>query len=320
MINKWLTLAGLLPALLLAIQAGSAATAPRTLVITIDDLPTASVLGEDFDRARQTTDRLVAALVGQKIPAIGFVNEQKLAPAGVVAPERVALLQTWIDAGLDLGNHTYSHADLHRVGGPRFIDDIRQGEAVTRPLLRRAGKDLIFFRHPFLHTGTSAAARQEIDAYLARANYRVAPVTIDNYDYIFAAAYDRAFERQDFDQSARIIDAYVDYMEAVVAFYEQQSSLIVGREIPQTLLIHANALNAATLDRLAERLRRRGYRFIRLAEALGDPAYTSRDDYFGPGGISWLHRWALTAGRKGIFGGEPAVPDWITRASQPTAR
>ena len=41
------------------------------------------------------------------------------------------------------------------------------------------------------------------------------------------------------------------------------------------------------------------------------------DSYAGPGGITWLHRWALTQGKRGsIFAGEPEVPDWIQKASQ----
>ena len=110
--------------------------------------------------------------------------------------------------------------------------------------------------------------------------------------------------------------AYLDYMEAVAAYYEQQSVAILGREPAQTLLLHANALNAATLDDLAARLRKRGYTFVSLEEALKDAAYTSKDEYIGPAGMTWLHRWALTAGKKGIFAGEPAVPEWIQKLSE----
>jgi hypothetical protein len=29
-------------------------------------------------------------------------------------------------------------------------------------------------------------------------------------------------------------------------------------------------------------------------------------------GMTWLHRWAITAGKpRAIFTGEPAVPEWI---------
>ena len=39
-----------------------------------------------------------------------------------------------------------------------------------------------------------------------------------------------------------------------------------------------------------------------------DATYT----YVGPGGITWLHRWALTRGvDRSMFAGEPEVPDWV---------
>lgn len=287
----------------------------RRIVFTVDDLPTVSVLGDDLARAQRTTAALLDALVRHQVPAIGFVNESKLMAGGVLQAERVALLQQWIDAGLDLGNHTFGHIDLHRVDLDAFKADVVKGEIVTRRLLERAGRRLVFFRHPFLHTGTSSEVRRGLETFLRERDYRIAPVTVDNYDYIFAAAYDRAFERRDADQVRQIEAAYLDYMASAIRYYEQQSGAIIGRDIPHTLLLHAHALNGATLDRLIERLRRRGYRFVRLEEALKDTAYRGKDEYYGPAGISWLHRWAMTAGKRGIFGGEPVVPEWIDRAA-----
>ena len=174
-----------------------------------------------------------------------------------------------------------------------------------------------YFRHPYLHTGTSKEVRDRIDAFLKQHGYLVAPVTVDNSDYVFAAAYDRAVLKQDRTQERRIVEAYLKYMDAVFTYYEQQSTAIVGREIPQTLLLHANALNGRALDSLAFMLRGRGYRFIRLSEALEDPAYQTNDTYYGPSGVSWLHRWALTQSRdKSIFAGEPVVPAWIEEAAR----
>ena len=285
--------------------------ARRTIAITIDDLPTASVLGDGIERAERTTRDLLTALQRARVPAIGFVNERKLQPSGTVDPRRVALLQQWIDSGFDLGNHTFSHPDLHRVEASVFEQDIARGEGVTRKLLETAGRKLRYFRHPFLHTGRSREVRDRIGRFLTQRGYAIAPVTLDNYDYLFAAAYDRRIAAGDAAHVARIEAEYLDYMNAIVTYYEQQSQVIVGRPIAHTLLLHANALNAATLERLIERLRGRGYRFVTLDEALRDPAYASKDDYFGPAGMTWLHRWALTVGKSGIFAGEPTVPGWI---------
>ena len=236
-------------------------------------------------------------------------------PNGALDPAREALLQAWIDGGLELGNHTFGHLDLHRVDLETFKADVANGETVTRRLLSNAGRQLTYFRHPFLHTGSTAEIRRQLNAFLVERNYVIAPVTIDNYDYVFAAAYDRTLAQRNEAEGQRIEAAYLDYMESAVSYYEGQAEAIVGRQIPQILLLHAHALNGATLERFAGRLRARGYQFITLGEALKDPVYRSRDEYYGPAGISWLHRWALTEGKRGAFAGEPVVPEWIQRAA-----
>ncbi|MCB1035750.1 MAG: polysaccharide deacetylase, partial [Acidobacteria bacterium] len=144
-------------------------------------------------------------------------------------------------------------------------------------------------------------------------------VSIDNDEYIFARAYDLAADRGDEAAMEGIAASYLRYMEAVFAYYEQQSVAILGYELPQVLLLHANRLNADTLDALAGTIRSRGYRFISLEEALEDPAYRRPDTYTGPAGITWLHRWALEDGKRGeFFAGEPTVPEEIRRAAFPT--
>ena len=273
----------------------------REVCFTVDDLPFVSAVPRPLVDVEAQTRKLLAGFARHKIPAIGFVNENKANTLGA--------LKLWIEAGHELGNHTYSHMDLHFNPVEAFTKDIVRGEPATTRLL---GKRPRYFRHPMLHTGRPLESKQAVDRFLADRGYRVAPVTIDNYDYLFANAYDRAAAAD----RPRIRTAYLEYMAAIVAFYEQQSVAIVGREIRQTLLMHANALNADTIDDLARLFTARGYSFITLDRALEDPAYQMPDTYAGPAGMTWLHRWAMTAGMPGTtFAGEPTVPDWIERAA-----
>ena len=286
----------------------------REMAVTFDDLPVATRMLHGDSAQRAITGALLDAIARHKVAAIGFVNEVKLARSGMVDPRRVALLRRWLEAGLELGNHTYSHIDLHRTSVTTYIHEIARGDSVTSLLLRERGRQPRYFRHPLLHTGRDLASRDAVDRFLAEHGYRVAPVTVDNYDYIFAAVYEHALTRGDGDGRRRIATAYLEYMEHVVAYYEQQSAALFGREIPQVLLLHASALNAETFDSLAGMLERRGYRFVTLDRALRDPAYQSDDRYTGPAGITWLHRWALTQGKgRTFFTGEPAVPESIAK-------
>lgn len=298
----------------LQVVAPPAAPAPpasRRVAVTFDDLPVVTQSPDDSVRARITRD-LLAALVRRRVPITGFVNEGKLYDHGTLDTARVRLLEQWIAAGEDLGNHTYGHIDMNVTALADFERDVLAGERITRPLLARAGRRLRYFRHPYLQTGNDAKKREQFETFLKRHGYVIAPVTIDNSDWMFAHAYELALLRADTQVAHAIQQSYFAYMDTVVGFYERQSQLIVGREIPQILLLHANALNAASFDSVAGIFRRRGYLFLTLAQALADPAYHQPDRYNGPDGITWLHRWAIGAGMPAsTFAGEPEVPKLV---------
>lgn len=291
----------------------------REVAITFDDLPIAGVLPRDIASSRALTDKLLRAITAHHVPVVAFVNEGKLAGAGGgVDPDRVALLRRWLDAGLELGNHTYSHADFHTTPLADFEADVIKGEATTRRLLEERGRTLRFFRHPFLHTGRDLATRAAFERFLAERGYRIAPVTIDNDEYIFAGAYDRTLQHGGRATARRIADAYVPYMEAKVAYFERNEQELFGRPIRHVLLVHANMLNAERFGDLAAMFERRGYRFITLDRALEDPAYAAEDTYAGSGGITWLHRWALTRKMpKAFFAGEPETPAFVVDSARP---
>jgi peptidoglycan/xylan/chitin deacetylase (PgdA/CDA1 family) len=294
----------------------SAAQHARQVAVTFDDLPALAQGDRSVATYVRITDGLLRNIVEHRVAAIGFVNEDKLLTEGRVDERRVAQLRRWVDAGLELGNHAYSHPDFHRTPVEAYIADVARGDSVTRLVLAEAGGRPRFFRHPFLHTGRTLDDRRRFETFLAERGYRVAPVTIDNYDYLFAAAYDRAPADS---VRRRVADEYLRYMEAVTEYYERQSVALFGREIAQVLLLHANHLNADHFGRLAGMYERRGYVFVPLERALADPAYASEDTYTGPAGITWIHRWALTQGRPtASFAGEPTVPGWIDALSRRT--
>jgi peptidoglycan/xylan/chitin deacetylase (PgdA/CDA1 family) len=305
-------------ALLLLVLTANSHAQTREIAITIDDLPVSAALRQaEPSEWQSVTLALVGVLARHAIPAVGFVNEGVLVQQNRVDPARLRLLRHWLDAGLELGNHTYSHLDYHAVPIDSFFADVVRGDVETTAL--RSGRAPLggtWFRHPYLHTGLSIATRDSLNRFLAGRGFRVAPVTIDNADYVFAEAYERAFSHGDTLQTNWIAAEYVSYLEACVAYYERQAQQLFGREIRQVLLIHASRLNADVFETVVARLRQRGYRFVTLDRAVADSAYLTPNQYVGPGGISWIHRWALTAGKRGaFFAGEPEVPSLIVKAA-----
>ena len=277
------------------------------MAITIDDLPRGGDGGpRTLAAIRAMTERLLQPFREQKVPVIGFVNAGRAIGSNPRALRQI--LDLWLDAGADLGNHTYSHIDINKVSLEQYTDDIVKGEPLLRDALAAHGKQLRYFRHPYLFTGPTPEIKRGLQQFLDQHGYRVAPVTFDDDDYLFASLYTRP------EYKARVEREYVPYMETVVAFFEQRSVEVAGREFPQVLLIHASQLNADQMPALLAMFRRRGYSFVTLGEALADPVYSLPDEVAVRGGWSWIHRWSKTKGMAPK--GEPEAPQWVREATR----
>ena len=288
--------------------------APKTVAITIDDVPVVSV-GPGARAPELVTERLMSTLRERGVPAIGFVNEIQLSEGRLGLVRGRALLERWVEEGHLLGNHTYSHMWLYDSGAEPFIEDIHRGERVWRPLVEGTPGFRPYLRHPRLNTGRTMEDRMRVERHLDSIGYVVAPVSIDNNEYLFASAYARTLERGDSVLAARIGKEYVAYMDSIVGYFEGQSQQIVGRQLAQILLLHANRLNADYMGDVLDSLIARGYDFITIVDALKDEAYSRADGFVGRQGITWLHRWAISEELPAsIFAGEPPVPQWVLDA------
>ncbi|MGA2135459.1 MAG: polysaccharide deacetylase family protein [Bryobacteraceae bacterium] len=297
-------------ALALVVVTMHAAAAGREVAITIDDLPRGGDGGgRSFAAIQDMTVRLLAPFREQHIPVTGFVIPGR---PGLSPQELRGILNLWLDAGAELGNHTWSHIDLNRTAAGEYEQEIMKADAILRPVVEARGKKLEFFRYPFLHAGSSAETKLAIEQFLAAQHYRNAPVTFDDSDYMFAAAYLRP------ETQARAAREYLPYLESVVAFFEKRAAEVTGREFPQILLLHANELNARMMPGILEMFRRRGYGFVSLDQALRDDADRLPENYVGPGGFSWIHRWSRAKGMPNQ--GEPDEPEWVRKVFEETRK
>lgn len=285
----------------------------RQVAITIDDLPASDAESMNAATLAEMTSKLLAALRQQNVPAVGFVNEVKLFKAGEV-DARIKVLNMWLDSGFELGNHTFRHTSLNRAGLQAWEDDTIQGEPVIKLLLAQHKMKLRYFRHPYLDTGADLQTRREAEAFLSRRGYSVAPVTVDGWDWNFAGVYEDAKRRGDTAVMQEVVRLYLSHHDAMFAYCEQLSRDVVGYEPRQILLLHGNQLEGDHIAELLDLIRKRGYRFITLEQALEDPAYSLPDTYVGVEGTSWLVHWAITKGKPPL--GEPQFPSQIAERAK----
>jgi peptidoglycan/xylan/chitin deacetylase (PgdA/CDA1 family) len=308
---KILNLPALIFVFVFTICALPVAAQTKAIAITIDDLPYATLgpTHSDVAEARANIDKILETLKAHHVPVVAFVNEQKLQVDGQM-DARVALLEQWLNAGVELGNHTYSHLDLNKNPETVCEDDLIKGEVVTQRLMKEHGKAERYFRHPFLRTGATIEQKHQFDAFLKSRGYIVAPVTIENLDWAFNGAYRQALKDGDRNAVAKIPNAYLAQTEADIGYYEKVADTLFGRPIAYVMLMHSDELNAMMLDKVLAKFEAHGYKFITLEEALKDPAYQTNDDYAEPTG-AWENRWAKTLGKTQELKGSPEAPKWM---------
>jgi peptidoglycan/xylan/chitin deacetylase (PgdA/CDA1 family) len=304
------------PTLVCALAVLAATLAPaqpvRRIALTFDDLPGVSQRSS-LTVLDDINTRLLATVRIDRAPVVGFVNERSLDVPGE-REARVAILRQWVGPGRTLANHTYSHKDLNDTPLEAYQADVLKGEVTTRQLLEAAGHTLIWFRHPYTHTGPTPEIKAALNAFLNEHGYTVAPFTIETADYAFAAVYERALIAGDQSRADETLGAYLAHHDNMVAFAEALAMDTFGRDIPQILVGHVNRLNADAMPELLRRLRARGYMFVTLDSAMDDEAYDTPDRFVGRSGPSWLHRWRVALGLPSRMAAEPDPPGWVMKA------
>lgn len=276
------------------------------ITITIDDLPCTNC--ESLDDSKEVNKKLIETFEAYKVPAIGFVNENKLYTDEQPDQAKIDILREWLKNDLDLGNHTFSHIYINNATIEQYKTDLLKGEIITRPLTKEYDKELKYFRHTQLRTGPTPEFRAQLDKVLSDNNYTTAPVTIDNDEYIYAYCYHNAKMNGEKAVMRLIAYDYINYMKTIFQHYERISKEFLGYNVNQILLLHANELNADYLPFLLDILKHKGYSFVSLDEALKDTAYQLPESY-SERGLSWINRWQLAKGE--TIESHPAVSQKI---------
>ena len=266
--------------LLWALPAGAQdASQPMEVAITFDDLPAHGprVPGQSELAVHQA---LLAVLRKHHIPATyGFINARKVDEN----PALRAVLEAWLAAGQELGNHTYSHADLSRLSVADFNADIDRNEPLLRDLVGPQTRRWKVFRYPYLREGATVESREQVRAHLQQRGYRIAEVTIDFHDWAWNPAYVRCLAQNDTRALTALQRAYLSEARQELQWSVRTAADLFGRTIAHVLLLHVGAFDAVMLDALLTDYENAGVHFISLDEAMQDPVYSNDSRQHGGG-------------------------------------
>jgi peptidoglycan/xylan/chitin deacetylase (PgdA/CDA1 family) len=256
---------------LLFLAIGAVAPAQQ-IAFTWDDLPAHSALPAGETRV-EIGHKLIAAMKDAHLPPVyGFVNGVQLDREPASAP----MLTDWRNAGLMLGNHTWSHMNLNTMDFVDWEADLVKNEPILAKYAPDA--DWHWLRYPFLAEGDTSEKRAEVRKFLAARGYRIAAVTMSFGDYMWNEPYAGCVAKNDTAAIAQLESSYLKAAADDADFRRAMAKTLYGHDIPYVLLMHVGAFDARMLPRLLKLYRDKGFTFITLEEAENDPFYASAID------------------------------------------
>lgn len=254
------------------------------VAITIDDVPNTSKYRHD-----NFNTHLLNTLDSLQIPIAIFINYGKLENNGL-REKNEELLSEWLKREyITAANHTYSHLRYSAAGFDAFKEDVEKGELFRNELPSENNKR--YFRFPFNDLGKDSVQHTKIKTYLRNEGFIIAPHTVESSDWMFSYLYDHYLKTGEKEKAHDIATTYVTKTIEYFDFYDSLAQAQYGRNIKHVYLCHDNTLNADYLPQIIRLLKEKHYSFISLDEALEDPVYKQKDNYYYKWGVSWLYRW-----------------------------
>ena len=248
------------------------------VALTFDDLPAAGALPAGRTRA-EIAEVLAGELSANHMEGTyGFVNAIKLENN----PDAQKALHIWVDAGMNIGSHTWSHPGLTSEPAfkplpmEQYIADVVRNESALQEYAQL--RDWNWFRYPFLQEGDTVEKRRRVRAWLRDHGYRIAEVSLDFEDYAWNDAYARCATKNDTAAIDWLRQSYLETATEYIRLGREEQLIAFGHEIPNVMLLHATAFTTLMLPDLLQLLRSQGFSFEGLAQVENDPAYSLDPD------------------------------------------
>ena len=238
-------------AALAAASACARKNAPKRFAITMDDF------NLNVERRQTIIERnqgILDAMTAHDHKGAGFVSGQWVDNA-----QGRVVIQSWLDRGHMVGNHTYTHPHANKLTVADYLANIEKN---TEFLSGIAGTTPKLFRFPYLDEGGTLEKRDAIRTYLDKNGYTNAAVTLDTFDWYIDGRMGQRLK----SNPAADLSGYRDYyLETALRLAEHYNSLAadVGRAgTPHTMLVHHNELNGLFLSDLITHFKANGWTLI----------------------------------------------------------
>lgn len=230
----------------------------KEIAFTFDDAPRPdSVLFNGQQRAH--------ALIGQLIKggiqkATFFLNTSRL---NIEGRERI---QSYVQAGHSIGNHTHTHPDINSTDINDYLEDIFKAHNLAKEISGFTP----YFRFPYLREGDTVEKRDRVRQEIKKLSLKNAYVTVDNYDWYMDSLLQKALKDGKIIDFEKLKKVYLEVLIACVESYDSMAMEGLGRSPKHVLLLHENDINALFVGDLSLALQERGWKIISPEEAYED--------------------------------------------------
>src|SRR5262245_14137643 len=244
----------------------------QKVAITFDDLPLSGALPPGVTQTSIAQEAVAILKARRTPPMFGFINAGKLDDNA----DGAEALKIWVAGGQRVGNHAYSHMDLHRNPASAFVEDIARNERELMSLSPR--QSWHWFRYPFLREGDALDKRRAVRAWLREHEYTIAQVTLDYEDYLWNTPYARCVAKRDQAAIDWLRASYLATAKRYIRLDREMARLVMKRDVDHVLLLHLGAFTSAILPDLLDLLQAEGLTLATLEEVQKDPLYREDPD------------------------------------------
>jgi peptidoglycan/xylan/chitin deacetylase (PgdA/CDA1 family) len=234
------------------------------LAITIDDFSW-QVIPKPFGPIANRTllDTLEANGLKTALFAVG---------RNIESPEGRSLLGPWNDAGHIIGNHTYSHRNLHSLTEPEFEADVLRCHELLKPY---PAYSCLFFRFPLLKEGNTNEKRDAMRQFLNAHGMRNGHVTIDASDWFYDAELRKRLAADPAYDVSRFRAPYLAHLLDRAKYYDRLARTVLGRSPRHTVLLHYNLINVLFLGDALRMFTEQGWKLVSAEYAYNDAVFKS---------------------------------------------
>lgn len=228
--------------------------------------------------SEEWNDMILKALDKHQVKAVFFATGGNLKGA-----KGAHVLDSWDRANHKIANHTYSH---HRFGSEKTMLETYERDVLANDKLIRQYRNFYpYFRFPYLNEGNIEEKTNDFQHFLSSHGYKNGRVTIDASDWYMSSRLVARLKENPTADVSGFRQFYLDHTLERAIYYDSLATVLTGRKVTHTLLLHHNLAAALFLDDLIQHFKDNGWEIVDAEEAFKDPIFEQQLTTFPTSGV-----------------------------------